>query len=104
MSAEIGLHHAPIGHVIGLIFRACNLVDNYFFFSLKIALGQAWIHHIAEQLDGTLQVLTQYSRIIDGGFMGGKSVEFRAYFVKLQRNLLPVERLGALEHHMLQKM
>src|SRR5205085_10831140 len=101
---KVGLHHASKGEVIGLILRARNLVDDHLFFRLKIALCQSWVHHVTQELDGALQVFAQYPCIIDGGFVRGKGIQFGTNLVKFQGDLLPVERLGALEDHMLQEM
>ena len=104
MSAEIGLHHTPESHVIGLVFGARNLVDNDLFFRLKITLDQARIHHIAEQLEGPLQVFTQDPRIVDCRLVGSTCVDFGADLIKLKGYLLPVQRFCALKDHVLQKV
>ncbi len=101
MAAKVGLHHTPVGRVVRLILRARNLVDDNLFFRLKIALGQARVHHIAQKPDGPIQVLAQHTGIVHGGFMRGKSVKLCTDFIELQGDLLPIQRFGALENHVL---
>ena len=104
MRTKIRLHHTPKSQVIGLVFRASDFIDNDFFFCLEITLNQAWIHHIAKQLDGTLKIFAQNTSIIDGGLVWGKGIDFSAYLIKFKSYLLPVKRFCALKNHMLQKV
>ncbi len=62
------------------------------------------MHHIAEQFNRALQIFTQHTRIVNRRLVRGESVEFSANLIKLQRNLLPIEGLRSLKHHMLEKV
>src|SRR5436305_9207341 len=104
MSTKIRLHHAPKSQVIGLVFRASDFIDDNFFFCLEITLNQSRIHHIAKQLDGTFQIFTQNTSIIDGGLVGSKGVKLSTYLIKFKSYLLPVKRFGTLKNHVLQKV